>query len=358
MSAWSRSRLLDAPGRIGGIDLARGIAVIGMLSSHLLWTRPVRLDDPGSWASLGVGHSSILFALLAGVALGIISGGATPVTQRELGHIRRSVAVRAIVLWLIGLAVIATGVPVYVILPAYGALFLLSLPVLGASIGVLWAGAAGAALLMPWVVAAIDDSGVWRSATGSQLTLILGWNYPFPVWLAFLLAGIALSRMRLENLRTQLGMLAGGAASAALGFGADAAAPDDLAPPLSAVWTAAPHSSGILEVIGSGGLAVAILAACLLLCRLPLAQTVTIPLRAVGAMPLTAYVGQLLAWALLAAVLLDEVGDLAGFRYLNPFVPFVLVTVVLCTLWALRLGRGPLERLLDIITRGVAPRRR
>ena len=58
----------------------------------------------------------------------------------------------------------------------------------------------------------------------------------------------------------------------------------------------APHSSGLLEVIGSGGFALAVIGACLLLCRTVLTWVV-LPLRAVGAMPLTAYTAQLLVWA-------------------------------------------------------------
>ena len=72
-------------------------------------------------------------------------------------------------------------------------------------------------------------------------------------------------------------------------------------------------------------------------------------------MPLTAYVGQLVAWALIAAAVLGDTGDLLGFRALQPFWPFVLVTLAACTAWALLLGRGPLERLLAAAARRVAP---
>jgi uncharacterized membrane protein YeiB len=72
-----------------------------------------------------------------------------------------------------------------------------------------------------------------------------------------------------------------------------------------------------------------------------------LPLRAVGAMPLTAYTLQLLVWAAIAGSVLDRVGDLSGFRALQPFWPFTAGTIVFCTAWALLVGRGPLETVVD-----------
>jgi uncharacterized membrane protein YeiB len=62
-------------------------------------------------------------------------------------------------------------------------------------------------------------------------------------------------------------------------------------------------------------------------------------------MPLTAYVLQIVAWALVAAIVLGDTGDLDGMRALHPFWPFFLGTVLVCTVWALTVGRGPLESL-------------
>ncbi|WP_371384042.1 DUF418 domain-containing protein, partial [Salmonella sp. M9-3] len=86
---------------------------------------------------------------------------------------------------------------------------------------------------------------------------------------------------------------------------ATAATVAEAGPYLSAVWTAEAHSSGLWEVIGSGGFAVAVIGLCLLVCRTPL-RWVAIPLRAVGTMPLTAYVLQIVVWAVFAAVLLGD----------------------------------------------------
>ena len=93
----------------------------------------------------------------------------------------------------------------------------------------------------------------------------------------------------------------------------------------------------------------------MLVCRTPV-SAVLLPLRAVGSMPLTAYVGQICVWALWAAAVLGDTGDLGGFRALDPFWPFALGTILACTAWALLWGRGPLERIVATLTRLLVPR--
>ncbi len=83
----------------------------------------------------------------------------------------------------------------------------------------------------------------------------------------------------------------------------------------------------------------------------------TLPLRAVGAMPLTAYTVHLLAWFAVALAALDRVSDLAGFRDLEPFWPMTIGIVAGCTLWALLVGRGPLEQGIARLARWMVPDR-
>ncbi len=124
---------------------------------------------------------------------------------------------------------------------------------------------------------------------------------------------------------------------------------------LSTVLTAEDHSAGLWEVIGSGGFAIAVIGACLLLCRTPL-RWVAVPLRAVGSMPLTAYVLQLVVWAIVALALLGDTSDLYGIREAGLFTPLVAGLVVFCTVWVLVIGRGPLETLIDRVVRAVVGR--
>ncbi|MFE7846365.1 heparan-alpha-glucosaminide N-acetyltransferase domain-containing protein [Microbacterium sp. NPDC057407] len=349
---------LNGPDRVAGVDLARGLAVLGMFAAHLLWIRdPFRWGEPSTWIAVVDGRSSILFATLAGVSIGLATGGGTPVRGERLRVARIRLGVRAAILWVLGVALILTGVPVYVILPAYALLFLLALPLLSLSARSLLMLAAVLALVMPFAQVALDELPLWRSPLGEALSLALGWHYPFTTWIAFLVAGLGVARAGVSRLPVQVGALAIGSALAAVAYGLDAAsgltAGDESSSYGGALWTARAHSSGLLEVIGSGGFALAVIGASLLACRTAV-RWVVLPLRAVGAMPLTAYIGQLIVWAAVATAVLGAPGDLAGFRDLEPFWPLVGGTVVACTAWALLIGRGPFEWLVDRSSRLVA----
>lgn len=348
-TSWTASRWarLNGPQRIAGVDLARGLAVLGMFAAHLLWIdEPFDWGDASSWIAVVDGRSSILFATLAGVSIGLVTGGRTPVAGSALKTARLRLVVRALLLWVLGAILIFTGVPVYVILPAYALLFLLSLPLLSLPARALLPLAGALALVMPVVQVLLDELPLWSTPDGGDLSLFLGWHYPFTTWIAFLVAGLGVARAGILRTSVQLWMLGAGAALALIGYGADAAAAVPRAQEgssiLAALWTARPHSTGVLEVIGSGGFALAAIALCLLLCRTA-AVWVVLPLRAVGAMPLSAYTAQIVVWAVIATELLGDPGDLAGFRDLEPFWPLTLTTILACTAWALLIGRGPLE---------------
>lgn len=339
---WAR---LNGPQRMAGIDLARGLAVIGMLAAHLFAIEAAfDWSDPSTWIAVARGRSSILFAMLAGVSIGLMTGGRTPLRAEDLTHARLRLVVRAVALWILGLLLIATGVPVYVILPAYAILFLLTLPFLSLGARALLVLAAALAVAMPFVQVGLDRLPLWTTALGNDLALGIGWHYPFPVWIAFVLAGLGVARAGILRMRVQGWMLAAGSALAVVGYSLGELVQG------GAPFTAEPHSSGLFEVIGSGGFALAVIAASLLICRTMLVW-VLLPLRAVGAMPLTAYTAQLVVWAVIATLVLGRAGDLAGFRALEPFWPMTLTLLAACTAWALLIGRGPLEWVLDSISR-------
>jgi uncharacterized membrane protein YeiB len=103
-----------------------------------------------------------------------------------------------------------------------------------------------------------------------------------------------------------------------------------------AAWFAGaePHSSTTFEIIGSTGVAVAVIGVCLVLADL--LPRVTYPLASVGAMALSVYTAQIVAiW------LLDEAAH--GWAM---WVRFTVTSLVVASVWRLQLGRGPLERLL------------
>lgn len=361
-------RRLNGPRRIAGLDLARGLAVIGMFAAHLLWIDPFDIADLSTWTDVVNGRSSILFATLAGISIALLTGGRVPVSGAARERASARLALRALCIWVIGVLLILTQVPVYVILPAYAILFLLVLPLLRARPAFLFALAALLGLVMPWVQAAIIQLPFWDTALGADLGLLIGLNYPFTVWIAFVVAGLGVGRLDVRALRTQVALVVVGAALAIVAYTLAAVAPATPDTYLAMVWTADPHSDGLLEVFGSGGFAVAAVGLCLLLTRpwwrapdggeawLGPLGWLTLPLRAVGSMPLTAYVGQIVVWWVLQPEPEPGESTLGAFRDTDPFVPFVVWTVVACTLWALLVGRGPLEWVLDRVSRLAGPR--
>lgn len=370
---------LEPPRRMPGIDLARGLAIIGMFAAHLAVIAPLEWGRPETWSGIVSGRSSILFATLAGVSLAIVSAAAA--ARQRTGDagsgrwwgVRTQLALRAVLIWLLGVTLDDLDVPVYVILPAYGVLFLIGIPLLRLTTGGLFALAALLALTMPFAVTAIDQAvanSPDREGIEEALRLF-GWNYPFLLWAAFIAAGIGAGRMLLASSGRAWTLLAAGAALAGLGYGIlgplgnrTAAQSGSFDEPVgSGPWALAvlqdvPHSSGVGEAIGTGGFALAAIGACVLIGTTPM-RWLLWPLRAAGSMPLTAYVSHILVWAVWISIgtardpALDPWTD---FRALDPFWPMTVGVLVGCSLWAALIGKGPMEALLGVLTRG--PRRR
>lgn len=352
-----RARLarLEPPQRLPGVDLARGVAVIGMFAAHLAVTSDLDWMAPHTWAGLAQGRSSILFATLAGVSMTLAMGSHRDRDEEAVAHAGRLVMARGFIVWILGVLLLTLMVPVYVILPAYGILFLIGARLLRLSTRVLWCFGAALASAAPFVVAAIN----LLLSDEDLITEFTGWNYPFVLWAAFIAVGIASGRLLLRApTRHGLTLVAIGAILAVIGYGLlgplgdRAPGRNDDAPGLGG-WALSvlqddPHSSGVGEAIGSGGFALASIGLCSLVTATGL-RRIFWPLRAVGAMPLTAYTAQLLIWAIWIALERSRTGvvsPLDGFRALEPFWPMTIGVIAGCVLWAALVGRGPLEALV------------
>lgn len=112
------------------------------------------------------------------------------------------------------------------------------------------------------------------------------------------------------------------------------------------------------EAIGSGGFALAVIGVCALVGGTPL-RWLFWPVRVLGSMPLTAYTAHLVIWAVWiasrrrAGAEFDPMND---FRALEPFWPMALGVMAGCVLWAVFVGRGPLETAVSRLTTGPARR--
>lgn len=397
-----RDNLLGGPGRVLGADIARGVAVLGMFTAHV----GVTSDDLGTfegWLSLAHGRSSILFATVAGLSLALVTGGSTPFTGERMRTARARILVRVVLLLALVAVLDLFGTRVLLILGFYAAYFVLALPFLRVPPGRLAAIAVLVAVIGPVLVyygpEALARAGLRapHDGSGAATDFLLTGHYPALVWMAYVLAGLALGRCDLRSPTVHLGLVAGGFGVAALTavasavlvadagglaaiegqlavtsseFAASPPAWSDPWPPVSGLYLEGPHDDTMFEALGSGGFALGVLGLCLLLggvardeardgaqpggvvraARVVVLALVT-PLAAVGALALTVYSLQIVTiwwWTRTYWDLLDPATN-------TPLGWMVLVTLVVATLWRALLGRGPLERLFGWVARRAFP---
>ncbi|MCM0638516.1 heparan-alpha-glucosaminide N-acetyltransferase domain-containing protein [Cellulomonas wangsupingiae] len=327
--------------RIVGVDTARGLAVLGMVTAHVGPGDPWRTFPPGGWSQLADGRPSALFVLLAGVGLALLSGGDRPVDGTRLVQARLRILVRAVLLVVLGTLLVLLGTPVVVILVVYAGLFAAGVAVLRWPRWALVVAAVVVALLGPVLrrelVAHVD---VVDERPLDLLAVLVGQYYPAVVWFAYVLVGLAVGRSDLRSGRTHAVLAAWGAGLVVVGHGGAWAA-RLLLGRVDELTTAEPHSSTFFEVAGNTGTCLLVLAVCLAVgVRWPRALA---PVSATGALALTAYTGQLLVIAALGDTVVWQ-PTTAG------WVAFLLVTVATCWLWHATLGRGPLEGLLHVVS--------
>ncbi|MDZ5076070.1 heparan-alpha-glucosaminide N-acetyltransferase domain-containing protein [Nesterenkonia sp. HG001] len=389
--------------RISGVDAARCLALLGMMTVHVISTTDEFTGDPTLAGWLFTGRPSALFALLAGVGLALLSGGAAGAGSRErVVWNRKVVAVRALLIMVIGLAVAALETSVAIILVHYGVLFLLALPFLSLGVKPLLGLAAGWVLLAPlafrWVYTGLaeDIEGfavtwrLWHSPGFADLLqpellamdLAVTGYYPLLIWPAYLFTGMAVGRLRLTETAVAVRLAVVGALLAASSWlvgqltlvtsevVSDLARTSGLPEPevrgelqtgtlLPIIeddrWflLATPHSGTSMDVLHTVGTSLLVLGVCLLVTdRL---GRLAAPVVGAGAMPLTLYVGHLVVLHLWR----DEGGllhtDAIGSTEI--MVSLVLAALAGGTLQQLLGRRGPLEAVTHAAGVGVAGRR-
>lgn len=184
--------------------MARCLALLGMVATHVLDER-TETGELALGQALAGGRASALFAVLAGVSIALMS------RKRPVAP---GLAVRALLIAVVGLALGELESGLAIILTYYGLLFLLALPFLSLSAPALLAVAA------LWVVAApvlshavrpmLPERG-FNSPTFGQLAedplgllseLAFTGYYPAVPWLAYALVGMAVGRLDLTGRRT------------------------------------------------------------------------------------------------------------------------------------------------------------
>ncbi|TBO57721.1 DUF418 domain-containing protein [Streptomyces kasugaensis] len=380
-----------ATARLIGVDLARGVAIFGMYAAHV-GPDPSVGGPVGFLLELSHGRPSALFALLAGFSLVLLTGRRAPRTGRAGRQAVARVLIRSAVLLALGTALTMAHTPVDVILASYGLFFVLALPLRRLRPGTLAGLAAGSALVLPQVLYVVRysiDGGTWAEAvtgvdplalvsgTDGVLDLFFTGTYPVLTWMPFVLAGMAVARLDLSSTAVRVRLALTGGCLAVIGYGgswlalhllpgavtAIGDAGDGSGSALSAWWSdgigdpthatsawllvASPHSETTLSVLGNGGVAIAVLAACLAAAdKLPRFRRLARPVIVVGTMSLTAYVFNVVGiWAL-------HIREVPG-SPLPLLFCFAAAITLLALVWSRHFRRGPLESLIHHAT-GVA----
>jgi uncharacterized membrane protein YeiB len=360
--------------RVTGVDLARGLALLGMMAAHVF----DEVTDRGpTWTGLiASGRAAALFAMIAGVSVAFLSGGPRILYGRARTAASAGVATRAAVIGTIGLLLGLADSGISVILTYYAVCFLLAIPLLGLrartlallSIALV---AAGPVVLVATAGLDLPETGTNAPTLGTLLSdpfgllvqMFITGDYPVVAYMAFICAGLAIGRMDLTSSRVAGWLVGSGMAIAVtaqavswvllhpLGgmdrliaqgnFGSDRAEAT-----LALLWTPevtswwylalpAPHSESTIDMLHVLGSAMAVLGAALLVTRIRAVDRALSPVQAAGAMTLTLYSAHILV---LAVGLFDD-WETAQYLFL------VVSCLVFAVVWRRWRPQGPLEEL-------------
>ncbi|MGH8894555.1 MAG: heparan-alpha-glucosaminide N-acetyltransferase domain-containing protein [Actinomycetes bacterium] len=375
---------LGGSSRNVGVDLARAVALLGIMAVHIF--PAVQQDGDAHPAFLiDSGRTPALFPLLAGVGLALAHGGRRPPLPPAIWRDREGIVARAALLIALGLMLGMVDSPPLVILVDFGFMFLGATFFLRLGARSLWWLAVSWAVVVP-TLSFVVRTGPAGTAGSPQLPgpfgvaqplvdIGLTSSYPVLVWLAYVLLGLAIGRTGLGPPGAALHLVLVGAvvaitaklvswASLSLVGGPERLADDteglsvvapDMATQLQVglagttpttdwAWllVTAPHSSTTLDLFHTGGAAAAILGGCLVVAdRVPRRRLTA--LVAFGSMTLTLYCLHVLALA-----------RSGPFLHPNPLVLYaaqVAVGVGAATMWRTYVGRGPLEALAALLDR-------
>ena len=360
-SGFDGSKNAPPPSRQIGLDIARAVAVLGMLFAHFATSK---LDEARGWsvsvARFTDGRAMPLFVVLSGAGLTLL--------LRSSDRPNRAVFGRAAVLLMLGLAFDYTT-PIAVILQFYALFFVVALLarrlsnrwLLIASGVIVGLGALSQLHLMDHLPDGFERVSSTASGWGAiplllqphvlASELFFGGEYPFFPTFAFVLLGMWIARQNLSSLRLRKGLMVVGLGMAIVGYGAgwstashrevDVSAEVELPSMWWEVLDAHGHSQMPAWMVGSSGVAMAVIGVSLV--AGDRFRRFTLPMANVGQLALTLYVAQIALWRWpmkqwpwgFAQVQETELTALA-----------FLACLLGCWLWRRQFRRGPLEMVL------------
>lgn len=358
----------DAPVRVEGFDLARGLAVFGMVLVNFKFVMGLEGVDTGPLgrlAGLFDGRSAATFVTLAGIGVSLLSRNARETqNSEELSRCRSLLLKRA--LFLLGAGFLDSFLWIGDILHFYAAYLLIAALLLNAQARRLWGFATASIVVFVvlfilldyekgWDWEALTYAGFWRPRGVLRHLFFNGFHPVFP-WVAFLLVGMWLGRQDLSEPARQRGLFAWGVGATALAEGLSAV----LAPWAASdggedgAWCALLFGTQSmpptpLYLISGGGSASALIAACLYISGRFSGSPWLKPLENAGRMALTIYAGHVIfgLWALEWFELIEDKS--IRFALVSSGV-FYAGAVFFAWAWSRRFSRGPLEGLMRRIS--------
>jgi uncharacterized membrane protein len=220
--------------RLTGIDVARGLAVLGMYAVHVGpdTTQPGFL---GAVFKPFEGHPASLFAVLAGVSISLMAGGNRPKTGRARLRVSLKLGTRAPLMIALGLWLTNLDTGYLVILAYYGVTFIFAIPFLRWGIKALVSATVVAALVFPFIswllrgqilphgefflapdLATSDFTSLSGLAHGAVVLVFTG-TFPAFNLMTYIFAGMAIGRLDLGSRRVCWWLFGGG--FGLMGFG-------------------------------------------------------------------------------------------------------------------------------------------
>ncbi|TPW75810.1 heparan-alpha-glucosaminide N-acetyltransferase domain-containing protein [Schumannella soli] len=395
--------------RLVAIDVARFLAIVGMMGNHLAlgYVEPLTVAVSG--------FPSTLFAVLGGVSAVLSTRKYVENGQRLAASL--SLAARGVVVALIGVALGLTPTFVAVVLVYYGVGMIVTAVLLHLPSPVLLAIAAALAVGGPHLNLLVHDSaqlqtlGELSYADPFQFlrSVVFTGTYPVITWLAYMLAGVLAARvlLRAERLRAAVRLAVVGAGMLAVAVAADLisrpavldlivakgmdrteaeylATGDGFGAPIDSGWVAlvnaAPHTGStgdIVRTVGAALLLIGVLVAIGELWRRRVAATslnaeaerarrmplLLRPIAAAGSAPLTLYTLHVLATAAITILITQDLGfdvvdgtGQAPWWLMGPGAWGIHVAAALAfgVVLAIVRRRGPLEALASLVARAAA----
>lgn len=342
---------LSGGARLAGLDLARYLALVGMVCVNFrLAMHPATAGSAWLACAFGFleGKAAATFVVLAGIGLTLATRGL------DGAGARRWTLQRAAFLFAVGLA----NLPIFPadIIHYYGVYFLLAVPLLHARAGALALAGGALAAVSAWALVAFDYSRGWKwetldyadfwSPAGFVRNLLFNGFHPVLPWMAMFAGGMLLGRLELHRPVVQRALCLVGAALLALAQGSALAFRGG---PWEALAGTSPMPPGPVYLLTGIGTAGVVIGGCLTLARRWPAGAWTWFVPA-GRMTLSLY----LAHIVLGMGLLEWLGALDGSATLAGVLAAALAFVGIGTIaawsWNRRRPHGPVEAVMRRLT--------